>query len=387
MTDTIAAMDKYLRKHESDMIYLLERLVNINSHSANVEGVNLVAAVLEATLRGMGFAVRRLANRYTGDNLVAENMARRQRGGGPLLVGHMDTVFPPEMGFDRMRREGNRIIGPGVSDMKGGLVVAIFAARALAAAGRNDLPIGFFFNADEEIGSPHSRGPIADEAKKSKFCMVMESSGKGGEVITGRKGRIIFDLTVAGKPSHAGHSPYPKPSAIVEMAHKIQGLEALNAPEEGISLNIGLVEGGVGPNTVAARCTARCETRFVDAQQGETVWKAIQELCAKPVLDGTSASLDIHMDRPPMVANDSILGLYELISDAAGEIGMEVSSVSLGGGSDANIVARENVPVVDGMGPAGDLFHTPEEFLETDSLVPQALLTAAAMLKGAERYS
>ncbi len=138
--------------------------------------------------------------------------------------------------------------------------------------------MGFFFNADEEIGSPHSRNLIVDEAKKSDFCFVMEGSGMGGEVVTGRKGRIVFDLTVEGKPYHAGHCEFPKPSAIVEIAHKITALEAMNDPEVGTSLNIGLMEGGVGPNTVAAKATARCETRFVNTDIGDEVWAAIEKI-------------------------------------------------------------------------------------------------------------
>jgi len=382
----INTIKEYLVEHETEMFNLLERLVNINSYSANPEGVNRVVDVLQETVEEMGFTTRRLSNEFTGDNLVAENASRANNGGGPLLVGHMDTVFPPEMGFNTFRHEGSKIYGPGVTDMKGGLVIGIFVAKALQAAGLGDLPMGFFFNADEEIGSPHSRNLIVDEAQKSDFCFVMEGSGMGGEVVTGRKGRIVFDLVVEGQAYHAGHCAFPKPSAIVEIAHKITALEAMNDPEAGTSLNIGLMEGGVGPNTVAAKATARCETRFVNTDIGDKVWASIEKIAATSTLDGTSGSVSICTNRPPMVTNDTIMTLYNVIEESAKAIDMDVQSVFRGGGSDANTVSQAGVPVLDGMGPSGALFHTLDEYMLADSMVKQGLLTAVSAVKGYEKY-
>lgn len=384
MIDTIKS---YLVEHEYEMVNLLERVVNINSYTANPDGVNKVVEVFEETFKEMEFTTKRLSNDVTGDNLVAENAKRAESGGGPLLVGHMDTVFPPEMGFDTMRVDGENIYGPGTCDMKAGLVIGIYVAKALKAAGALDsMPFGFFFNADEEVGSPHSRNLIVDEAKRSDYCFVMEGSGKGGEVVTGRKGRIVFDLTVNGEPHHAGHCKFPKPSAIVEIAHKIMALEALNDPDAGTSVNIGLMEGGVGPNTVAAKATARCETRFVNPEIGEKVWAAIESIATNCTLEGTSGSVEIRTHLPPMVTNETIMELYGVVESAAAEIGMDVQSVFRGGGSDANTVSEAGVPVLDGMGPSGGLFHTPDEYMLKDSLVKQALLTAISVLKANEKY-
>ncbi|MCJ2164720.1 MULTISPECIES: M20 family metallopeptidase [unclassified Pseudodesulfovibrio] len=383
MIDTI---NSYLTAHESEMFDLLEQLVNINSYSANPEGVNRVVDVLEEVMHGMGFTTRRLSNDFTGDNLVAENQARIARGGGPLLVGHMDTVFAPEMGFDTFRRDADKVFGPGVTDMKGGLVIGIFAAKALAAAGQEHLPLGFFFNADEEIGSPHSRNLIVEEARKSDFCFVMEGSGMGGEVVTGRKGRIVYDLTVTGQAAHAGHCSFPKPSAIVEIAHKITALEALNDPDEGTSLNIGLIEGGANPNTVAAKATVRGETRFLNTDKGDAVWARIMDIAATSTVEGTSGHIEILTNRPPMVTNETILGLYSIVEASAKEIGMDVKAVFRGGGSDANTVSQAGIPVVDGMGPSGAKFHTPDEYMLSDSMVKQALLTAVSAVNACKEY-
>jgi len=382
MIDTIK---KYLVEHESEMFSLLEQLVNINSYSGNKAGVNRVVDVLETTLKEMGFSTRRHANDTSGDNLVAENPARAT-GGGPLFVGHMDTVFPQEMGFDTFRHEGDTIYGPGVTDMKAGLVIGIYAAKALAAAGYNEIPMAFAFNSDEEIGSPYSRELIVEEAKKSSFCFVMEGSGMGGEVVTGRKGRIVFNLEVKGKAEHAGHCPFPKPSAIVEIAHKITALEALNNPNEGTSLNIGLIEGGVGPNTVAASAKARVETRIVNSEISDRVWSAIEEIAATPTLEGTSCFIEVLTSRPPMVTNDTILDLYSVVEKTAEELGMEVRPVFRGGGSDANTVSQAGIPVLDGMGPSGAKFHTTDEYMIADSMVKQALLTAVSTVNAFKKY-
>ncbi len=383
MIDTIKA---YLVEQESAMFDLLERLVNINSYSANPDGVNRVVDVLEEVTTEMGYTTRRLKNDTSGDNFVAENQARITNGGGVMLVGHMDTVFPPEMGFDTFRHEGNKIYGPGVTDMKGGLVIGIFVAKALQAAGFGDIPLGLFFNADEEIGSPHSRELIVAEAKKSDFCFVMEGSGMGGEVVTGRKGRTVFDLTVEGQADHAGQTTFPKPSAIVEIAHKITALETMNDPEQGTSLNIGLVEGGVGPNTVAAKATARCEVRFVNTDSGDTVWTAIEKIANTSTLDGTSGSIEVLTNRPPMVTNDTILSLYAEVEKSAQEIGMEVESVFRGGGSDANTISQAGIPVLDGMGPSGAKYHTTNEYMLADCMVKQALLTAVSVVNAFKHY-
>nr|WP_321512827.1 M20 family metallopeptidase [uncultured Pseudodesulfovibrio sp.] len=386
--DMIHSLRTYLEDNKSEMFDLLEQIVNINSYSANKEGVDKVVDVLEATFRDMGFTIRRQPRDVTGDNLVAESPARAS-GGGLLMIGHMDTVFPPEMGFDTYKNVGNTIFGPGVYDMKGGLVVGIFAAKALQAAGLLEtIPVGFVYNSDEEIGSPHSRDIIVEEAKKSDFCFVMEGSGPdGGEIVTGRKGRIVFDLEVTGKAGHAGNAAFPKASAIVEIAHIITALEALNDPEAGTSLNTGLIEGGVGPNTVAAKATARVETRFTTMEGRNKVWSAINKIVASPKVPGTSAAIEIQIERPPMVPNEANLGLFSSVEQAAKELGLSVTSSFRGGGSDANVVSEAGVPVLDGLGSSGEKLHTPDESMKADSMVRQALLTALSAVRAYEKYA
>nr|WP_287412538.1 M20 family metallopeptidase [Pseudodesulfovibrio sp.] len=386
--DMIQTLKTYLEDNKNEMFDLLEQIVNINSYSGNKKGVDKVVDVLEGTFKDMGLTIRRQQRDVTGDNLVAENAARIS-GGGLLMIGHMDTVFPPEMGFDTYRKDGNTIYGPGVYDMKGGLVVGIFAAKAMQAAGLLEtIPVGFTYNSDEEIGSPHSRDIIVKEAKRSDFCFVMEGSGtNGGEIVTGRKGRIVFDFEVTGKAGHAGNAAFPKASAIAEMAQMVTALEALNDPEAGTSLNVGQIEGGVGPNTVAATAKARVETRFTTMEGRDKVWSAINKIITSPTLSGTSATLKIQIERPPMVPNEANLALFDSVEQAAKELGLSVKSNFRGGGSDANIVSEAGVPVLDGLGSSGEKLHTPDESMRADSMVRQALLTALSAVRAYEKYA
>ncbi|NDV18513.1 M20/M25/M40 family metallo-hydrolase [Pseudodesulfovibrio sp. JC047] len=386
--EIVQSLKNYLEKNEQEMFALLEKIVNINSYSGNKDGVNEVVDILESTFKDMGFSTRRQPRETTGDNLAATSPAHPD-GGGLLMIGHMDTVFPPEMGFNSYKKVNNTIYGPGVYDMQGGLVVGIFAAKALQAIGALDrLPVGFAYNSDEEIGSPHSRDFIVEEAQKRDFCFVMEGSGaNGGEIVTGRKGRIVFELTVTGKAGHAGNAPSNKASAIATIAQMVTALEALNNPEAGTSLNVGVIEGGVGPNTIAATATARVETRFTSPEGRDAVWTAIQSIVNAPKVPGTSATLDIEVERPPMVPNEANLQLFESVDRAAKELGLTVKSCFRGGGSDANVISEAGVPVVDGLGTSGDKLHTPDETMRADSMVRQAILTALSAIRAYEKYA
>ncbi|BCS89744.1 M20 family metallopeptidase [Pseudodesulfovibrio sediminis] len=382
----IQTIKQFLTENEQAMFDLLEKVININSWTANKPGVDAVANVFLRAVKEMGFTTRIDSQPVSGDHVVAANAARLNTGGGALLIGHMDTVFPPDMGFDTYRKDGGTIYGPGVIDMKSGIVTAIFAARALQAAGLDDIPLGFVFNSDEETGSPNSRVLITEEARKSDFCFVMESSGPGGEIITGRKGRIVFDVTATGQAAHAGHCPVPRPSAIVALAHKITAMEKLNGYDDGTTLNSGVIEGGVGPNTVAAHATARVETRFTSPAHRAHVWAAINDIVNSTEVDGTACNVEIVIERPPMMETEANLGLYSVVEASARELGMDVRPNFRGGGSDANIISEIGIPVLDGLGPFGGKLHTVDEYMFADSMMHSALLTAVSIINGHKKY-
>ncbi|UZP67582.1 M20 family metallopeptidase [Desulfovibrio mangrovi] len=384
MIDTIR---NYLSDHEEEMLALLEELVLTNSHTPNKAGTDAVASIITKAAESAGFTVRREARNEVGDNIIIETAARKNGGRGVLLCGHMDTVFPPEMGFNTFIRKDNVLYGPGVADMKSGLVAGLYALKALAAADMlKDIPVALICNSDEETGSTHSSELIMQEAQKSDVALVMEGAGDNGDLIIGRKGRIAFELLVKGKAAHAGSAGPDKASAILELARQIQQLEALNDPQTGISLNVGRIEGGVGANTVAEHASAVIEFRYKDEDSRTRMWDAIQKLAAAPQTPGTECSLTIKTMRPSMPTNDAILELYNVVEAIGKELAIPVASMYRGGGSDANFIAQTGIPVLDGLGPIGGKLHTTDEYLLADTIVPRTLLAAVAIRKAFETY-
>ena len=374
---------RWLAEREEEMLSLLERLVRINSHTANKPGVDAVADVLAGVVSDMGFIVRRHPRREAGDNLVAVSpaaAAQAPEDRNILFCGHMDTVFPDDGSFDCFRREGDRIVGPGVVDMKGGLVAGIYALRVLDAVGLlGDLPVVFVFNSDEETGSHHSRELIEEQARSAVLAMVFECAGLDGETCTGRKGKTTFALRVTGKAGHAGNLSGPKASAVLELAHQIIALEALNDPGRGISVNAGLVSGGVGPNTVAPHAEAVVECRYPLADDGEALQRAVSELVAAPHVPGTEVEARVVPGRPPMEQTGANRRLLAVVEAAGKELGVPVVEDYRGGVSDANFIAHAGCPVIDGMGPVGARDHSSEEFMVTASLPARAALAAVAV--------
>jgi glutamate carboxypeptidase len=195
-------------------------------------------------------------------NLLLAGESKQQNSDYILLCGHTDTVFPPEMNFNQMHLQNDKITGPGVIDMKGGLVIGMMALKFLQEMNLLHLPLVFFFNSDEEIGSPSSKEIFSHLASQAKCALVLECGGLENEVVTGRKGKIGMTITTSGKSGHAAFILKDKKSAILEMAHKIIALENLNNFFEDASFNVGRIEGGVGPNSVPARCSIMLDIRY-----------------------------------------------------------------------------------------------------------------------------
>jgi glutamate carboxypeptidase len=367
----------YLNDRHGQMFSLLQELVCINSGSHNKAGVDAVGRVVAEALGACGPTVSQIAESHVGDQLVARSPCAPERGGQMLLVGHMDTVFAPNSDFQDYREDGMHAYGPGVIDMKGGLVAGIFALKALAAAGMlQRIPIVFVANSDEEIGSRRSKAVIRAEAEKSACAFVLEAGGANGEVVTARKGNLSARLAVSGRAGHAAFAGAGKSSAILELAHKTLAIEALNDPARGISANVGTVAGGIGPNTVAAHAEARLDLRFSRPEDEEGLKDRLVQIVDETVVNGTAASLEIISGRPPMPANEANLGLYAHVKKVAGRLGIAIDSEFRPGVSDANFIAQTGTPVIDGMGPTGGRDHSPDEFLLKSSLPKRALLVA-----------
>ena len=350
----------------------IERLVTLESPSHDKAAVDRLGSELASRLRAMGGAVDVLGEPRAGDHL------RAQFGTGSpriLLLGHFDTVWPVGQ-LDRMplvERDG-RLYGPGVFDMKAGIGIGMLATRAWLEAAPPKGSVRLLLTTDEELGSHTSRGIIEEEARQSNAVFVLEPALPGCVLKTARKGCGEFQLTIHGVPAHAGVDPAKGVSAIVELAHQILGFERLRDLEHGISVNVGLVDGGSRPNVVAERATARIDVRAPTMADAARLTE--QMLAIQPVLPGARLEITGGFERPPLERGPGVVRLFEHARAVAGEIGVRIDEGSTGGGSDGNFTAAVGVPTLDGLGAIGDGAHALHEHVEVASLPERAALVA-----------
>lgn len=372
----------FFEARRPDMFALLRELVEIQSGSRNEPGLERMAERLAGELGVLPLDVRVEALPGHGTLVRATNADRVQAPAGTsLLIGHMDTVFPADTHFREYREDDEKAYGPGVYDMKGGLVVALFALRALEAAGwLGRVPVTILFNPDEEIGSPASGPLIRAEARRCARALVLEGGGLQGQVVTGRKGKLGYRLEISGRSGHAGNAAQGKASAVLELAHKIIALEALNAPPE-VTVNVGRVEGGIGPNTVAEQAVALIDSRALSPEGLEKLRKRIEVLASECNTPGTSCRLTQTSMRPTMPQSEANRGLYALAAQEAAGLGQGISEDLRSGVSDANLAAAEFIPALDGLGPLGDLDHSDREYIIKDSLPQRSALLAMLLAR------
>ncbi len=370
-----------VNEREAAMFSLLADLVNIHSGSHHKAGVDRVGARIRDHLARLPVSIDIDSQLDFGDHLVVRTAAVGPHHGQALMVGHMDTVFPEDTEFRDYREDGPCCYGPGIIDMKGGLVAGIFALEALHAAGLlSTMPLTFIFNADEEIGSLTSRALIRQEASKSRFAFVLECGGMTGSIVTRRKGNRSFQLVCAGKAGHAASAGPDKASAIEALAHQILSFEALNDPERGITVNVGQITGGIGPNTVAETSAARIDMRFATPADEAGLVDAAHAIADTEVVSGVHCTLETVSRRPPMPPSAGTQALYDQVAEVAKTLGMPAPEEFRFGVSDANIIAEAGIPVVDGLGPLGENDHSDREYMIKDSLPRRTLLIAHSLL-------
>lgn len=379
---------EFLHMNKQDQFRLLRELVLQSSYSRDKSGVDAVADIISREMTTLPMRLNRINGSVHGDNLLFRSPADDNGARPIMLVGHMDTVFPPDSPFNWYKEENSKVYGPGVIDMKGGLVVAIFALKALHNLGLlSTIPITLLCNSDEEIGSPSSQRIIAEEGGRSRLAMVFECGGLNGEIVTGRKGKTGYTVDVLGKAGHAAFAGKDKASAILELARKTISMEQLNEPEKQLVVNVGVVTGGMGPNTVAENASAQIDTRFLtvaDARYCSDSLNRITSECATP---GTSARLTVTSRREPMEQSPANKMLFKAIFDEAQRLGLTVREELRSGVSDANIISGAGTPVIDGLGPIGDCDHSDREYMLGDSLLERTLLTACSIVSIWERQA
>jgi glutamate carboxypeptidase len=353
-------------------------LVLIQSGSRNKPGLDRMAEAVAAAMPD-GMRLEFLPFAEHGTMLMAKSPKAAAGDRQLLLLGHTDTVFPEDTDFNHYHEDEHKVYGPGVIDMKGGLVCGIYALAALAGFGLLDqIPVCMFCNSDEEIGSPASWDIISREADRSFAAFVMECGGENGEIVTGRKGRSGYRLTVQGRSGHAAQAGLDKASAIVELAHKIIAMEKLNDPPA-LSLNVGSIKGGIGPNTVPGHAEAHIDIRFVADADEKRVKTVLDRIVGTPSVAGTACTLDFQTGRPPMPQTGLNKALFDRVRSQAMLLGQNVNPEFRHGVSDANVVASRGVPVLDGMGPMGNHDHSEQEYMLKSSLVSRSALLALSI--------
>ena len=368
----------YLHDHLDDYLADLRTLTSVDSGTLLKPGVDWVQEWMQARLAELGFATERIMQPVLGDNLLGR---RAGRGGRRvLLLGHADTVFPAGTAAARpMSVHGNKIMGPGTCDMKAGLLAGLYAVRALDAAGCHAYgAIHFLVVSDEEIHDRGSLPLIRQTARESDVAFTLEAARANGDIVTARKTAVWATVRVEGKAAHAGVEPEKGRSAILALMRHLIAIDALNGFRPGVTVNVGRIEGGTQPNVVAEAARAELDLRaWRDADIPELL-DAIRAQLSTEVLPGTRATLDVKLEgaMPAMERTPAVAALEAATQRLAGELGFAVKGASTGGASDASFVAAEGVSVLDGLGPIGGLDHSPDEYIELDSIVPRTALLA-----------
>jgi glutamate carboxypeptidase len=359
----------------------IEAIAAIESPTSDVAGVNRVLDAIAAWFAGTGAAIERFAidDRF-GDMLrVRCNPERNEPG--ILVLSHVDTVHPLGTLASALpiRREGDKVFGPGIYDMKGGLVLALAAWRGLARAGvRTPLPVTFLFNPDEEVGSVGSRKHIEAEGDRSRYVLVTEPKRAGGRIVTERKGTGRFVIRTRGRPAHAGAAHHKGRSAIRAMARIILEVESFTDYKRGITTNVGLVSGGSGVNVIPEHCTINADLRVTDLAAAAEMQERFRALGAGEADVEVTVTGGLH--RPPFVRGPHVEGLFAKADAVAERIGLKLESDGLsGGGSDGNFTAARGIPTLDGLGIDGDGAHTHNEHVLVSSIEPGTRLMQGLM--------
>lgn len=367
---------------EVEQVPLLQRLVDLPSHTYARDDVEIAAAALDEAAAAVGLICTKVhapSDRFADHRVYVGPGV----GDGPSLglVGHIDTVFPRSLGFLSFRRDGDIARGPGVLDMKSGLTSVIFALRALRAVAPErsaSLPVRFIVVSDEEVGSPSSAALYRELAPRLTAALVFEAGREGDTIVTRRKGGGLFTITVRGQAAHAGNNHARGINAIHALALIIDRVERLTDYARGVTLNVGLIEGGTAKNTVPALARCQIDARFETIADAETVAAVLRALEREPFagiehvperLHGVTVEVSGDVTRPPMEATAATQRLRGVYEPYAAACGLQVGECPLqGGGSDANLLAADGVPCVDGLGPRGKHFHEIEEWCSLDSL-------------------
>lgn len=385
-----------LEKQKNEMSDLVQSWANINSGSENLSGLAEMLKVLKQAFSGLGAQItqvplppRKRVNHQgeieefpVGDALVIS-----KHPNAPLKVvlgGHMDTVFSPSHPFQKAEKiDANTLRGPGVADMKGGLVIILKALEAL-----EDSPLSgklgweVIINADEEIGSPSSTHLFAEAAKRAQLGLIFEPSFPDGSLVSSRKGSVNFTVVVRGKAAHVGRDFFMGVNAITAMARFIMGVDGLSSHYKGITVNVGSVEGGGAVNIVPDLAIARVNVRVKEPKDLKVIKQTMQEVVNGCIShDGISMVLYENVERAPKIIDPKTQLLFEAFKNIGNDLGIDLKWQPSGGVCDGNTLAAAGLPTIDTLGVVGGNIHTIDEYILIDSLPKRAGLIACFLMK------
>jgi len=366
----------YLETNQNSMIEFLNELVRAESPSKDIFSQTKVLNILEFALKELNFHVFIMPGKKTGGYLYSRPLHRKKGEFIQLMIGHCDTVWAKESILKMpIKLENSKMTGPGVFDMKAGLTQIIYSLKAIHALNLNcTLTPLILINSDEEIGSFESTNTIKRISKIVERAFVLEPPlGIEGKLKTARKGIGKFNLTIRGESAHAGLNPEKGVSAIMELSHQIQYLFSLNDFTKGISVNVGMIEGGTSPNVIAAQSKAVIDVRVTNVEDGDFISNKILNL--EPFHKDVELFVEGSIGRPPMEKTERNQNLWKTAKDLGGLIDINLEQSSVGGGSDGNTTSTYTA-TLDGLGTIGDGAHALHEFIYTDKLIERtALLT------------
>lgn len=359
-----------------EMMDLIGELVCIETGTGCKEGIEETYKIIEPYLNDLGL---RCAYRPTpaGPILIAEHKKPRY-----LFMGHMDTVFPlGTIKTNPFRIEGNRAYGPGVIDMKSGLVSMVYVLKALSLVSDKHQEVLVIINPDEEISSPYSRPIIEEGAKRVEAAFVFEPTKKKEWITTKRKGVGSLKLFIKGRASHAGSSPEEGLSANRELARRILEIEELTDLNRGVTVNTGRMGGGTARNTIPEDAWAHIDLRFWNEEEGLELVESIHRICKKGIANGYKVQIEGGITRPPLKRSKKGEDLFSILMKSASSLGVQLKEIEAGGVSDANFISAANTPVLDSLGPVGDRAHSLDEYLEIETIPLKAAMVTDALLK------
>jgi glutamate carboxypeptidase len=364
---------EYFQGRQENLLSSIREIVEIESHSHNVEAIQSVVSWIEsqAAQIPLDIKIEKIEAEGFGDHLIIRAFPSDEKG--VLILGHTDTVHPiGTKEKNPTRIEDDKFFGCGIFDMKANIVLVLEVLRYFAETKQNSArPITLLLSCDEEVGSKTGRSAVEAEAKKAEICLVLEPSFEG-KVKTGRKGTGMFTLRAHGIPAHAGLEPEKGASAILELSRQIERIHSLNNASNGTTVNACTIKGGTTSNVIPEWAESEIDVRFTSIKEAERV---ANEFAALQSID-SRVSLELlgGVNRPPMERTEAVVALYERARELAASFDYEVGETQVGGASDGNFVAALGVPVLDGLGIAGAGAHTLQEHILVSDIAKRTTL-------------